>query len=86
MPELVLSCGRPEDGPEPASSVFLDSADTALNAYSAPTLGRLEIYMSIHDECHVPAHRIARWLHFASQRLAGRVRFLLTNGRGRGGQ
>ncbi|CAN6360707.1 unnamed protein product [Urochloa humidicola] len=73
MPELVLSCGRPEGAPEPACSAFINSVDAALNAYSAPTLRRLEIQMCIYARCHVPAHRIARWLLFASQRLAGRL-------------
>ncbi|XP_039772476.1 F-box/LRR-repeat protein 13-like isoform X2 [Panicum virgatum] len=72
MPELVFSWGDPQDDPVPASSVFHDSVDAALNAYSAPTLRRLEIHMDIHASL-VPAHRIARWLRFASRRLAGRL-------------
>nr|CAB3465723.1 unnamed protein product [Digitaria exilis] len=77
MPELILSCSRPDGGPAPVASVFLDSVDAVLNAYSAPTLRHFEIHMDLFCRGHLPAHRIARWLQFASRRLAGRLDFYL---------
>ncbi|KAL6854363.1 hypothetical protein ACP4OV_019266 [Aristida adscensionis] len=68
MPELVL-CGRRLPGQAP--SALLDSVDAALGAYSAPTLRRLGIELLRGSPCDVPAHRLAPWLRFASQRLAG---------------
>ncbi|CAN6168341.1 unnamed protein product [Urochloa humidicola] len=55
---------------EPWAASFLDSVDAALAACSVPTVARLEIAVS--TNCyHVPASRVAPWLRFASQRLAG---------------
>ncbi|KAL6657892.1 hypothetical protein ACP70R_005672 [Stipagrostis hirtigluma subsp. patula] len=65
LPDFVLFGG---DGSPPAT--FLDSVDAALAAYSAPTVKRLCI--SLPDDCPcVPAHRVAPWLRFGSQRVVG---------------
>jgi hypothetical protein len=72
MPELVL-CGSPT--PSTPLLALLDSIDAALNSYAAPTLHSLKIEVSgVVDQWDVPADRIAPWLRFASQRLAGKLR------------
>uniref|UniRef100_A0A0A9GGY5 F-box domain-containing protein n=1 Tax=Arundo donax TaxID=35708 RepID=A0A0A9GGY5_ARUDO len=67
MPELVLG----GQSPAPASFALLDSVDSALSAYSAPTLRRLEICLDRGGRFSFPARRVAPWLLFSSQRLAG---------------
>ncbi|XP_034586711.1 putative F-box/FBD/LRR-repeat protein At5g22610 [Setaria viridis] len=52
------------------SSAHLDAIDAALNSYSAPTLHHLKIDLR---KCDIPAHRVAPWTRFASQRLTGRI-------------
>ncbi|CAL4899747.1 unnamed protein product [Urochloa decumbens] len=71
LPELDLG-GSP--APTTTSLARLDSVDGAIKSYSAPTLHRLKIDVSEIDGCDdVPAHRVASWLGFASQRVTGGV-------------
>ncbi|CAN6293368.1 unnamed protein product [Urochloa humidicola] len=70
MPELVL-CVSP--APATASSADLDSIDAVLRSSSAPSLHTLKIDISNIGECDLPAHRVAPWLRFASEHLAGRL-------------
>ncbi|CAD6267203.1 unnamed protein product [Miscanthus lutarioriparius] len=72
MPELVLCSGSPT--PSTPLLALLDSINAALNSYAAPTLHSLKIEVSVVDQWDVPADRIAPWLRFASQRLAGKLR------------
>ncbi|CAN6351589.1 unnamed protein product [Urochloa humidicola] len=65
MPELVLP------SPPATSSADLDSIDAVLRSSSAPSLHALKIDVSNIGQFDVPAHRVARWLRFASERLAG---------------
>ncbi|CAN6199363.1 unnamed protein product [Urochloa humidicola] len=44
----------------------------ALASCTAPAVDRLEIRLP-HNWSHFPMHRVARWLRFASQRLAGEL-------------
>ncbi|XP_066363796.1 F-box protein At5g03100-like [Miscanthus floridulus] len=76
MPELVLG-GSPAPAPATTPSALLDSIDAALNSSAAPTLRSLNIDVSGFDRCDIPAHRISPWLHFASHRIAGKLRFHL---------
>jgi hypothetical protein len=73
MPELVLRGSRARATATPNPSALLDSIDAALNFYAAPTLHSLKIDVTGIDWCDVPANRIAPWLRFASQRLAGKL-------------
>ncbi|CAN6304995.1 unnamed protein product [Urochloa humidicola] len=70
MPELVL-CGSP--APATTSSPDLDSIDAVLRSSSAPSLHTLKIDVSNIGQCDLSAHRVAPWLCFASERLAGRL-------------
>ncbi|CAN6342631.1 unnamed protein product [Urochloa humidicola] len=72
MPELVLFGSS---APPPAASIDADlvSIDAVLRSSSAPSLQTLKIDISNIGQCDVPAHRVASWLRFASERLAGKL-------------
>ncbi|WVZ50855.1 hypothetical protein U9M48_002067 [Paspalum notatum var. saurae] len=76
LPELVLDYYR-DDAPPPAAASFLDTVDGALAACSsAPTLlNRLFISLSAARRDHgvVTAERVAPWLRFAAERVAGEL-------------
>jgi hypothetical protein len=76
IPELDLDDST--DAPPPPSS-FLDSVDGALAGYSAPNLERLTISLMSRDddgdgdEFGVLPRRVAPWLRFAAERVAGKL-------------
>ncbi|CAN6333700.1 unnamed protein product [Urochloa humidicola] len=72
MPELVL---RGSSAPPPAASIDanLVSIDAVLRSSSAPSLQTLKIDISNIGQCDVSAHRVAPWVRFASERLAGKL-------------
>ncbi|CAL4899749.1 unnamed protein product [Urochloa decumbens] len=67
MPELVLPA------PATTSPANLDSIDAVLRSSYAPSLHALKIDVSNIGQCHIPSHRVASWLSFASERLAGKL-------------
>ncbi|KAK3127312.1 hypothetical protein QOZ80_7AG0571290 [Eleusine coracana subsp. coracana] len=57
---------------EPLSTSFVDSVDAVLATYSSPAIGFLRIKPPKDSrQIPVPAHRVAPWLRFASERVVG---------------
>ncbi|CAL4898185.1 unnamed protein product [Urochloa decumbens] len=71
MPELLLVSPSPPPGPAPAS--FLDAVDGALDGCLSPALDRLAISLSADSDLRAPARRVAPWLRFAAERVAGKI-------------
>ncbi|CAN6342630.1 unnamed protein product [Urochloa humidicola] len=65
MPELDFGAAT--------KAVAVDSIDAALSSSSAATLCLLKIDLSDIARFNIPADRVVPWLHFASQRVTGRI-------------
>ncbi|CAL4980435.1 unnamed protein product [Urochloa decumbens] len=82
LPELDLD-DNPDSSPPPPPASFLDSVDGALAGYSAPTLERLSISLSrdddydSHSQIQILPQRVAPWLRFAAERVAGKLCLLV---------
>ncbi|CAL4980437.1 unnamed protein product [Urochloa decumbens] len=82
LPELVFG-NASHDAPPPTPTSFLDAVDSALSAYAAPTLEALVVVMPTAASHDVPAGRVAPWLRFAAERVAGDLVLFMPSPRSR---